>query len=421
MLNAQRQNLEQQTRRRDEGSDSDSSSLSSSDDRKRKKRKSRKPPPSNGQARTGRMPPKPKRRDLARAKSTDHTNFTVFLADSYIALSALLLQIFVYYFQAYSEILSNAGSRAYLAPITALFNMDFEGVSSTDSSSGFCGIPFVTALSEIFITLIFPGFLFFSLMLIYSFCHRGFSCGGCSCRLSWWNWWMCSDCCKCGTIQCGKKRVWVKPYVQVAYHRILIIVLGIGIRVLVMCITCKNLDEDSDVLVAFFYTAKCFDTAWFMAVVIVLLLVVYFMQIYLKLYQMTEDERYSADSPYSKLVQAYKHQYWYWEAVITSRRFVITLFVKLQFVGGGYSNLVLVLILIFYMLAQLTLCPFKHTRNNRIEAFCILSVLIGFVAVNFEDIANSTVCVICFIDMVCKVLQTRRASCKMLYFTRSLS
>merc|ERR550525_282251 len=33
--------------------------------------------------------------------------------------------------------------------------------------------------------------------------------------------------------------------------------------------------------------------------------------------------------------------------------------------------------------------PFKHTRNNRIEAFCILSVLIGFVAVNFENIELS--------------------------------
>ena len=65
------------------------------------------------------------------------------------------------------------------------------------------------------------------------------------------------------------------------------------------------------------------------------------------------------------------------------------MFVTLSFIGGGYSNLILCLILIFYLIGHLTIYPFKHTRNNRIETFCILSLLIGFIGINFEDIANS--------------------------------
>ena len=65
------------------------------------------------------------------------------------------------------------------------------------------------------------------------------------------------------------------------------------------------------------------------------------------------------------------------------------MFVTLSFIGGGYSNLILCLILIFYLIGHIVLYPFKHKRNNRIETFCILSLLIGFIGINFEDIANS--------------------------------
>merc|ERR1712130_61388 len=188
-------------------------------------------------------------------------------------------------------------------------------------------------------------------------------------------------------MNCSKRSIRAQPYVKVAYHRILIIVLGIVFRVLVMCMTCKSLTGQ---VVAFYYDSDCFGLAWLMALVIAGLLVLYFTQIYLKLYQMSDAERYSPNSSFIKLVQAYKHEYWYWEAVLLSRRFAITLFVKFSYVGGGYSNLLLVLVLICYMLAQLILSPFKHVRNNRMETFCILSVLIGFVAVNFDDIASST-------------------------------
>merc|ERR1711933_177191 len=92
---------------------------------------------------------------------------------------------------------------------------------------------------------------------------------------------------------------------------------------------------------------------------------------------------------YTKLVQAYCNKYWYWEAIITTRRFIITMFVTLSFIGGGFSNLILCLILIFYLIVHLSTYPYKHKRNNRIETFCILSILIGFIGINFEDIANS--------------------------------
>ena len=87
--------------------------------------------------------------------------YSYFVADSYIANSALIFQVFVYYFQGYSEILSSAGSRAYLSPIVNIFNFNFanDDIGSNDDSSlnnGYCAIPYTNALGEIFISLIFP-------------------------------------------------------------------------------------------------------------------------------------------------------------------------------------------------------------------------------------------------------------------------
>ena len=213
------------------------------------------------------------------------------MADSYIANSALIFQIFVYYFQGYAEILSNAGSRAYLSPIINFFNLNFanDQVGSSgddDSNAGFCAIPFSTALSEIMMTLIFPGFMFFSLLLIYSFCSRG--CGG---------------------------SYYTKPYVGITFFRIWIIVVGFLFRVLMQLITCTvfiNKDQwDDEEWVQFYYHGPCFRAAWWCSLFSLIILFIYFVQIFWKLFQQTPQERFSLTNKYTKLVQAFKTKYWY--------------------------------------------------------------------------------------------------------------
>ena len=179
----------------------------------------------------------------------------------------------------------------YLSPIINFFNFNFandqvgsNGDSTTDA--GFCAIPFTTSLAEIMMTLIFPGMMLFSLLLIYSFCNRG--CGG---------------------------SYYTKPYVVITFYRIWIIIIGFIFRVLMQLITCTNfINEESwqdEKWVAFYYNDECFTEAWFIALTGFILMFIFFVQIYIKLIQQSPEQRYALDNRYVKLVQAYKTKYWY--------------------------------------------------------------------------------------------------------------
>eukprot|EP01083_Nonionella_stella_P306330 1072532_1 len=309
---------------------------------------------------------KKRMQEMAKAEE----RFKYFVADGYVAYSVLLLQIFPYYFQGYAELLQSEGSREYLSPIINLFNFNFVN-NKVGSNEGFCFIPKQTALDEISVILLFPGLMWLSLLLLYMFCNKGTFCVQIQLK-----------CCGLSTVVCNR------PYIPIAFTRISMLVLGLVFRVLLQLVTCVKFDDALD-QVPFYYGGYCHQAPWFLGFASMIIFLLFILSVYKKLASQGHDERFSQTNTYSKLVQAYKANYWYWEAIVTLRRFLLTMFMSLSFLGGGYTNLILCVVLLIFLFAQIGLNPYAHKRNNRVETFCLLSLLIGVIALNFDDIEDS--------------------------------
>ena len=105
---------------------------------------------------------------------------------------------------------------------------------------------------------------------------------------------------------------------------------------------------------------------WFFGLIGIFLVVACFALVFDKIKKQNPDERNGAFWIYRKFVKSFKPNHWYWEFVLFSRRFFIALFTAIQFIGGDYSNLIFIVVLIIYLCLQINYKPFAYVRVNRV-------------------------------------------------------
>ena len=63
----------------------------------------------------------------------------------------------------------------------------------------------------------------------------------------------------------------------------------------------------------------------------------------------------------------------------------IALFTAIQFIGGEYTNIIFVVVIVIYFGLQINYKPFAYNRVNRVEVTCLVLLIIAFIAATFVD------------------------------------
>ena len=153
-----------------------------------------------------------------------------------------------------------------------------------------------------------------------------------------------------------------------------------------------------------FYSADkhAFGGWWIGGLLGICAVLVVFVLIFRKISRQNNQRRYSSRSIYNKFVRSYKRKYWYWEFVIFSRRFFVSAFTALQFVGGRYVDFIFAVVLMIYLGLQIHFKPFAYQRVNQIETLCLGLLNAAFIAANLirEDDEDAFVSWILYFCMI---------------------
>eukprot|EP01083_Nonionella_stella_P086331 239805_1 len=273
-------------------------------------------------------------------------------ARKYIKIA--LQKSILYHYQSLTFIFLNTSMAVHLMALAETFNfqLDFLYAMNDTDAHGYCWIKGLTAKTRIMLNLVIPTFsaLTIMVMLIIYRCKRYAIFG---------------------------KRV----YFGKAFVNILLLVVGTICGICFKLIACRALGTEwTDDFVHFYFGVdKCYDTVWFTATVALAFMVTLFCFCFVKLFRdrrdphtrpLLRDNKYVLES----LVKAFKReQYWYWEIVMFSRRFIIAMLNALGDIKN--ANDALFVLLIIYLMAQFACNPFRIKEVNRLEIVCLLCLL----------------------------------------------
>ena len=188
----------------------------------------------------------------------------------------------------------------------------------------------------------------------------------------------------------------------IAFFRAILICIASLWQAAFKILTCSQIT--SGVYREFYWYQECFQGIWITCILLLILIILYFGNLAKKLNEQSSKIRINPINKYTKFVEAYKPKYWYWEFIVLTRRFCISLFVNISFVGSDICNLMLSVILCCYGFAHVYYQPYKHLRKNYMESYCLLSLIAGFVGVNFSDIENSEYLAVFLTIVICAPL-----------------
>ena len=308
------------------------------------------------------------------------TKKKVLIRDERTGLKQILFKPLLYYLQSLNLLLSTRGIKLWISPVLSVFNLSFEAVGGDDD--GICWSDGLDATGEILLNLLVP-----ALITLHLFTPRLFvDAKGNATAL----------CYKRHNV-CSRSRYKV-PHLAGAALRVLLISISMLLTVCFKFLAVVRIEDEW----LMFYSAdeQAFGVRWFGGLLGVCLVLCVFVILFLKVQRQDEEQRYSTTSIYSKFVRSYKHECWFWEFVIFSRRFCISCFTALQFVGGDFIAFAFLALLVVYLCLQVHFKPFAYGRVNQVETVCLSLLIAAEISINVAgdgDDFVSWILVLCMI------------------------
>eukprot|EP01083_Nonionella_stella_P189601 701462_1 len=293
----------------------------------------------------------------AKPPSYDNINYLRQLSiDDFKAMQLCALRPLLYYYQALSFVTIQNGLFFYLSPLVHILSLDlFE--SNNSDGSGVCFITRLTSLNKELLFLFFPFCMFIAIALLaaINLCIRSI------CKRK-----------NCGFLNPGANGV----------MKIFIILVGNIISTMLKILACSYVDGEY----VHFYSGDeaCFGPFWWFAFACVFVIVIFWIVVWFKLYKTKEEERGSRSATLRAVTKNYKHNEWYWEFVLLSRRIIISVMVTIQYIEYDVIQYLLLCIVFLYSVAHCLYYPFTYNRANRMETLCLFFLFVALTTTIFE-------------------------------------
>eukprot|EP01084_Bolivina_argentea_P124585 220762_1 len=287
--------------------------------------------------------------------------------DEITAMVIMIFKVFMYYFQSLSQILFSQSITNAMLPLVSFFTLSLDYSSS--STSGICIIPFIS--SPLLKILFSPMFV---VLLIFNLCWMGFALNV---------YYTISTPTNNENNQQKQQQSITKSetktlIITVAVLKVFVMtagtLLGVGFKLL----TCIKMPGTGTGNMIHLYeaTQMCFDNYWMFGLILCLIVVVFFIALFIRIYYQTKQSRTSPHNVYRNIVKPFKTEYWWYEFVLFSRRFVIAAFTSLRLLSSNDIHIFLLIILMIYLVIHCVIFPFKYQRLNIVETICLCTLLI---------------------------------------------
>eukprot|EP01084_Bolivina_argentea_P216288 367489_1 len=307
--------------------------------------------------------------------------------DDQRALTVMIFKVLLYFAQGLTFVLLAStnihdGLMFYLLPILQIFNLSIQfGMNSSKEEAGYCLIKGMTALTEILLNLTIP--VFIAILIALS--------------------WIFNKCCGC-KLQCCCFKNRNVSYIS-AMLRGLLIVIGSVLGVIFQILTCRNIEND--LTVHFYYGShECYDLLWVVCGLVLAVIFIVWCILDIRLWRMKDNRQKRIENNLWIMISSYKHDLWYWETILLSRRTFLALFTIIN-ESSNILNDILAALLGVYFGLQLWKQPFKYKRVNRLESCCILILLFVVIFVNgdvFKKDNGSTTIILGLFLLICILL-----------------
>eukprot|EP01083_Nonionella_stella_P217321 780313_1 len=276
--------------------------------------------------------------------------------DEMRCLSIMISKIFMYYYQSLSQILYSKGIESAFSPVLTIFDLSFNFNNSTGNNSGFCIFPLIAnPLMKIILNSVFVLFGLFHFIWIPF-------------AIKWW------EKCKERPIQ---NYTIPESFISVAALQLFIISCGTLLNVAFKLMSCITFPSKQMV---HFYNPhqQCFGMHWNLGLFLLLFVVLSFMWIAYRIYKQTSEQRHDRQNMFRKMIKAYEPSAWWWEFVLFGRRITIALCTSIRNVNARDIDAILLVLLLIYLVWHVRVMPFKYTRLNRLEAVCLMVLILIF-------------------------------------------
>eukprot|EP01084_Bolivina_argentea_P109921 196358_1 len=285
------------------------------------------------------------------------------IKDQFTGTKIMFFKVLVYFYQTLLLILLLGAPDTvhYIFPILQILNISIDYSTDNDKHGGYCFYEGMTALSKILLRLLPAAMLLFVISTVMMFIFFGISL----------------------EIKGRKPR-----YIN-AFWRAALIGIGTILSVFLKLLACRQIGNK---YVHFYYGSHfCYDRIWYTSLIILIFIMATFGFLWLKLYKLSSSKRQSRqDNHLHSLVASYDEKHWYWEFVILSRRFIISLFTTIFYNSHKYWNAALCIILMIYWAIQIKMSPFKHQRSNTLETICILILIISLILITLTEMNHTS-------------------------------
>eukprot|EP01083_Nonionella_stella_P269367 911330_1 len=287
--------------------------------------------------------------------NTETDYFSLFVKDDVKCLKIAYIRPLTYFAQSIRYITIQTGVAYYFNPVMKFLSLDFVFLSS--DSSGICFMSNLDALSKQLWQLCLVAFMFVSIFiwwLLSRFVQRMTSkqskCKGCSniCSFGWGVVW-----------------------------NIILISMSTMLTKIFVFLSCRT-NYDGSSVHFFFGDRQCFGTPWFIALLCLLLVVVFWVFLFHLMRTMDPTKRDSNRSYLSSVTGPYKPEYYYWEIVMTARRFSIAFLVSFQYLMDEepVTECILIGVLMIFLTVHVRYFPFKYMRVNVLDTVCCVIFII---------------------------------------------
>ena len=272
-------------------------------------------------------------------------------------IKSLWTRNILYYQQAVAQVLAQGSYVELLAIISPIFDLSVANNSgSITGSDGWCFIQSINAKQKILLNVMIPTLIMIYIIILL----------------------LVSNCKKNGKITfCSKREInFSKSLIA-----ILLLLIGNILTVLFQILHCQQI---GDTIYHFYFAwEKCFSFTWFVAIVILVLILAIFTIIQIRLFCLKE-KRQEKDQILSHFVSKYKPKYYYWEYIIFIRRICISIF-SVSVTNNNYKIIFYIAMCIF-LLIQYKCKPFIIPAANTMEFILILCFIFLVVLISTPNI-----------------------------------
>merc|ERR1712228_61812 len=168
-----------------------------------------------------------------------------------------------------------------------------------------------------------------------------------------------------------------KPSISIVALKIFVITAGTLLGMGFQLIACIKLPGTNDLMHFYDATSECYDGYWVLGLGLIVSVIIFFLYLSIRMTRQSPSNRMDPSNIYyGQFVKPYKSQYWYFEFILTSRRFFIALFSSLRVYTEANVDIILLALMAIYFALQCVIRPFKWKRLNIVEGVCLFSLLL---------------------------------------------